>query len=95
VRVEVADAAMAVPSFERANTGSAARFCVHVNAAIRNHRGKARKPIKTMGINPVAGGFGEEASAHRSSSLRKAKAQNGFVQGIEEIGVGNSEHKLL
>jgi hypothetical protein len=62
-RVQVADPAMPIPAFERAQTSSSGGLSVDVDAAILDHRGEARKAVQSMGVDAIASSFGKQSRA--------------------------------
>ena len=63
VGVQVADAAMAVPALDGAEGWRAGGFGVDVDAAVADHGVEAWKAVEAVGVDAVAGGFGEETGA--------------------------------
>ena len=63
VGVEVAEAAVSVPALDTSEGCGAGGLGVDVDAAVLDHGGEAGEAIEAVGVDAVAGGFGEEAGA--------------------------------
>ncbi len=59
VGVEVAGAAVSVPSLEGSEAGDEGGLGVDIDAAVADHGGEAGEAVEAVGVYAVAGGFGE------------------------------------
>ena len=94
VGVEVADASIAVPSFDGAEGCGEGGFGVDVDTAVEEHGFEAGEAVEAVGVDAVAGGFGDEAGGEGGTVFAEAEAQHGAAEGFVEVVVGNSEHGI-
>ena len=92
VGVEVADASVAVPALDGAEGGGEGGFGVDVDAAVEDHGFEAGEAVEAVGVDAVAGGFGDEAGGEGGAVFAEAEAEHGAAEGFVEVGVGDSEH---
>ena len=96
VRVEIAGAKVAVPAFDSERAwrlrGDAGGLGVDVDRAVGDHLGEAREAVEAVGVDAVAGGFGEEARAQGGAIAVQTEVLGRAVEGGVEIVVGDAEH---
>ena len=66
-----------------------------VDRAVGDHLGEAGEAVKAMGVDAVAGGFGEEAGAEGGAVALEAEVEGSAVERGVEIVVGNAEHEVV
>jgi hypothetical protein len=94
VGVEVAEASVAVPAFDTAEGCGEGGFGVDVDAAVEDHGFEAGEAVEAVGVDAVAGGFGDEAGGEGGAVFAEAEAQHGAAEGFVEVVVGDSEHGI-
>lgn len=94
VGIEVADAAVAVPALDGAEGGCESGLDVDVDATVANHSFKTWEAVEAVGVDAVAGGFGEETGAEGGAVFCEAEEEQRFPEGFVEIVVGDSQHEV-
>ncbi len=101
VGVERADAEVAVPAFDgdcsaaRASSGDEFGGGVDVYAAVVDGGGEAGEAIEPVGLDAVAGAFGEDAGAEVGAVADEAEGEVGLGEGDDEIGEGDARHGVM
>jgi hypothetical protein len=83
---------MALPSLDGSDASGFDGFGLDVDAAVANGFNKAWESVEAVGVDAVAGGFGEETGAQDGAVLAEAKLLDGAEESRVELVEGNSKH---
>ena len=92
VGVEVARAEIAVPALDGSEGGDEGGFGLGVNDAVLDGGDEAGEACEAVGVNAVAGSFGEEAGAELGARRGEGEGKEGGFERGGEFGIGYAEH---
>ncbi len=90
--VEIADAEVSGPALDAPGRDEQVGGGVDVDAAVAHHGGEAWEAIETVGLDTIAGAFGEDAGAAAGTVGGKTESEAGFGEGVDEVREGDARH---